>query len=439
MPEKEVAPSRQPVLSLHSTKDIHCLQLGRFIFLPSQRGRTSLQNVVFPQKMRWLTMSNMPYLPEYKVTQLTANFSSQGTDITEAFESHHIKASVRSYLKQYYVQPAPGPRFSPYTFHEDGFYPTLKRRAQPIIATVPTGPALRSKIWLDMVMVSTMVTAILANVSSSYALGFLAGFLMNLTIMGAHNFLHLRDNLRMYYLDFSFMSCRQWRITHALSHHMYPNTLLDIELCYNEQIVQWLPLRDKSWRLRYVSWFYSPFFYAALFFLAFLVRVIGILSGKNKAARRDIMIPFIPLLLMYFFSHSPFWDTFCMWIWIVGVSSFIFGFLGFNGAHHHPDIFHDGDTPRADRDFGLGQIDAVRDHVEFAHNLFVVLVTFGEHCLHHLFPTIDHTNLHHFYPIFHETCKEYGVKYKPLRLRQLFKGQFQQLAKNKPNPLPPDK
>jgi fatty acid desaturase len=94
---------------------------------------------------------------------------------------------------------------------------------------------------------------------------------------------------------------------------------------------------------------------------------------------------------------------------------------------------------RADRDFGLGQIDAVRDHVELAHNPFIVLVTFGEHCLHHLFPTIDHTNLHHFYPIFHETCREFGVKYKPLKVLQLCKGQFQMLAKNKPNPIPPQK
>ena len=115
---------------------------------------------------------------------------------------------MRSYLKQYYVKAATSPRFSPYTFHENGFYRTLMRRAQSVIETVPTGPAFRSKIWLDMVMVSTMVTAILANVTSSYALGFLAGFLMNLTIMGAHNFLHLRDNIRMYYLDLSFMSCR---------------------------------------------------------------------------------------------------------------------------------------------------------------------------------------------------------------------------------------
>lgn len=106
------------------------------------------------------------------------------------------------------MQPATGTRFSPYTFHEDGFYRTLMRRAEPIIATFHTGPTLRSKIWIDILMVTTMATAILATATSSYALGFLAGLLMNLTVVAAHNFLHLRDNLRMYYFDFSFMSCK---------------------------------------------------------------------------------------------------------------------------------------------------------------------------------------------------------------------------------------
>jgi hypothetical protein len=99
-------------------------------------------------------------------------------------------------------------RFSPYTFHEDGFYRTLKRRAEPIIGTIHTGPTFRSKIWIDILMITTMATAILATSVSSYALGFLAGFLLNFTVMGAHNFLHLRDNMRMYYFDFSFMSCK---------------------------------------------------------------------------------------------------------------------------------------------------------------------------------------------------------------------------------------
>ncbi|KAJ9587922.1 hypothetical protein L9F63_018648 [Diploptera punctata] len=364
------------------------------------------------------------------------NFT-KGTDITEAFESHHIKESVQNYLKQYYVKPASGPRFSPYTFHEDGFYKTLKRKALPIAANIPTGPALRSKIWIDLVMLVDLSFAVLAAATSSYLLGFVAGFIMTFLVMGAHNFLHLRDNFRMYYLDISFMSSRDWRVTHALSHHMYPNTLLDIELCINEKIFQWLPLKQKSWALRYGSWFYSPVLFAGLFFLSFLGR--RDINQRKKALRADVVIPLLPLFLMYLLSGANFIDTFHMWLWIVCVSSFIFGFLAFNGAHHHPDIFHAGDTPREDRDFGLGQIDAVRDHVEWAHNLFIVLLTFGEHSLHHMFPTIDHTNLHHFYPVFLETCKEFGVKYKPLRLGELLKGSYQQLANVRPNPLPPEK
>lgn len=44
----------------------------------------------------------------------------------------------------------------------------------------------------------------------------------------------------------------------------------------------------------------------------------------------------------------------------------IFGVLGFNAAHHHPEIFHDGDAARVDRDWGLAQIDTVRDREDIS-------------------------------------------------------------------------
>jgi len=55
---------------------------------------------------------------------------------------------------------------------------------------------------------------------------------------------------------------------------------------------------------------------------------------------------------------------------------------------------------RADYDWGICQIDAVRDYIEINSSEFLGLVTFGDHCLHHIFPTIDHWNLHHLYPVF---------------------------------------
>ncbi len=60
---------------------------------------------------------------------------TRGMDITEAFESSHILGyeRVEQVLRQYYVKNADSKRNSPYTFKEDGFYKTLKRRLQPVL------------------------------------------------------------------------------------------------------------------------------------------------------------------------------------------------------------------------------------------------------------------------------------------------------------------
>ena len=48
-----------------------------------------------------------------------------------------------------------------------------------------------------------------------------------------------------------------------------------------------------------------------------------------------------------------------------------------------------GDTPRLDSDWGLHQVDTVRDLEK--PWLPLVLITFGDHLLHHLFPAVDHS------------------------------------------------
>jgi hypothetical protein len=58
---------------------------------------------------------------------------------------------------------------------------------------------------------------------------------------------------------------REWRISHALSHHLYTNSLLDLELALFEPMMQWVPCRTKSVVVRYVSWLYSFIIYAILF------------------------------------------------------------------------------------------------------------------------------------------------------------------------------
>jgi hypothetical protein len=71
------------------------------------------------------------------------------------------------------------------------------------------------------------------------------------------------------------------------------------------------------------------------------------IQGKLKPSlSKEDLIPFIPLFVMYEYSGSTFIDTFIMWCWIVLSASFFFSLNGLNAAHHHPEIFHDGDVPR---------------------------------------------------------------------------------------------
>lgn len=53
----------------------------------------------------------------------------QGTDITEAYETHHFNFDkTNAILQKYHVRKAALPRNMKLTFEENGFYKTLKRR-----------------------------------------------------------------------------------------------------------------------------------------------------------------------------------------------------------------------------------------------------------------------------------------------------------------------
>lgn len=64
---------------------------------------------------------------------------SQGTDITEAFEVHHINhEKVEKVLQEYWVRDAKLPRNFKFTFKETGFYRTVRRRVAEKLKTINT-------------------------------------------------------------------------------------------------------------------------------------------------------------------------------------------------------------------------------------------------------------------------------------------------------------
>lgn len=64
-----------------------------------------------------------------------------------------------------------------------------------------------------------------------------------------------------------------------------------------------------------------------------------------KLEFHDLSLIVLPLVMILFGGQS-FLHTLGMYNLILVIGSLHYGFVGLHAAHHHPDIFHDGDTPR---------------------------------------------------------------------------------------------
>ncbi|CAO1384650.1 unnamed protein product [Diamesa tonsa] len=117
-----------------------------------------------------------------------------------------------------------------------------------------------------------------------------------------------------------------------------------------------------------------------------------------------------------------------LWMFMVSSSGYFFGIVAFNAGHHHPQITHEGDQ-LASLDFGYYQMGATIDRIEASKFQFMILSHFGQHTLHHLFPTIDHGLLPQLQSTFIETCKEFEVNMRKFPWHELMIGQFRQIAR----------
>lgn len=92
--------------------------------------------------------------------------------------------------------------------------------------------------------------------------------------------------------------------------------------------------------------------------------------------------------------------------------------------------------PRYSRSFAVGlfQLETCGDRTDLylpstALHVPVVLSTFGDHTLHHLFPTVDHAYHRHLYSVLAQTCNEFGVRFEFVSQWQAVKGFFKELKR----------
>ncbi|KAJ6646947.1 Cytochrome b5-related protein [Pseudolycoriella hygida] len=360
---------------------------------------------------------------------------TRGTDITEAFEVHHIYPALpERLLEKYKVRKATEPRNYKFTFNDDGFFRTFRRKVAKKLKTVDRSPEKMSKIYIDGFLFVTFLAAILAMQWDSMALVILSSLCLNYTTISAHNFFHQKDNFRMYYFNLCFLSYRDWRIQHSISHHLYTNSLYDLEVTTFEPFLCWIPKASKNVVQRYVSWIYSPFIYSAIFILHYIQNLILCIVNRKNLLRLEHLIPFTLPLAMYILGGQNFTMVLKTWMSIIFIGSFFFGFIGLNAGHHNNHNVHEGDTLRqvSNMDWGIYCLDTVIDNSAISHSHLASLTHFGNHLMHHLIPTIDHGIISQFYTILFETMAEFEAEFEEYPWSVLIIGQFKQLAKNKP-------
>lgn len=189
--------------------------------------------------------------------------SHQGTDITEAFESHHLSKKPYELLNNFYVKEASEKRNYLLTFFKDGFYMTLKRKIIEKLETIDIETLEnKSKKIHDITLIAFLIMIVIVNraqVNEIYWLSvIISAQMLAWLVTISQNFLHKADNWRMYTANFALMTTRDFRTMHILSHHMYPNTFADLEVTCFEPYFKWLPTHAKGWYYKVMTLILTP-------------------------------------------------------------------------------------------------------------------------------------------------------------------------------------
>lgn len=208
---------------------------------------------------------------------------------------------------------------------------------------------LKPQLTIDALLAFTFVTLAFAVRMRSFAALLVPGIGAAWTIIAAHNFFHRADNVRMLYFNIGFFSYREWRISHAMSHHLYPNSLHDLEVTMFEPFLCWLTdVRVKNMLQRYASWAYGPVVYALLFIQQFVMRVVFSVLDRRSQFHWTDAVPFAVPAFMWLVAdvECTTGEVLRMWLVMLIVASFYFGFVGLNAGHHNHQVVHDGDVLR---------------------------------------------------------------------------------------------
>ena len=325
------------------------------------------------------------------------------------------------------------------------------------LPVVGLGAPLLTNLFSDSLVVLHLSLLYLASSSLSFSTSIkfvvALGMLNGLFIGVGHNFLHQKDSLRRHYMDLCGYSSADFRMHHLFSHHPYTNTILDAELN------QWLP-EISFFPVGYAgaassSWPKSSLRSFLLFTVVLplgipklqLHRFVKIATMTYRAGRRDWIAQLAPVLQIVALSHAgvgggssgggginSLSSGIGLWLLMLTTSSAFFLWPNYLlGPHFNDECWHQGDV-LDDTDWGLLQVQTNVERKDLSQLDRLIdnlnnIPTFNMHHIHHLFPTIDATELSKVAPIFDKHCEEWAVNFEMMSYPELARGLWRCLGK----------
>jgi fatty acid desaturase len=326
----------------------------------------------------------------------------QGSDCTEAFEAHHIQPISERLLKQYRIPTSNNDNKidNHRRFTYDGMWLQVKTRIAKALVDMgnPSGNCTNGQgLIYSTVVIQYLLVLALAGKRKSIALAMLAGFLSTGVWGVGHNFLHQSRKQKWaflrYAVDLTPFSHDEQTVTHALSHHLFPNLFMDIEVyAFRVASVYWLTNEKDISALPFRLGGF-PIFFMIFLIVEPIMRVIKKLASRTLDS--DVVVKLGTLFMLTKLSGSIRTAMKLMAI-VYGSMGLTFLYPGLS-VHHAMDdtgapfAFHEGEG-NGKRDFSEHQIQATCDHSTH-FNQYLSLLCFGylnHHTMHHLFPSIDH-------------------------------------------------
>jgi hypothetical protein len=78
-------------------------------------------------------------------------------------------------------------------------------------------------------------------------------------------------------------------------------------------------------------------------------------------------------------------------------------------------------------------LDTVVERIDYSGDHFKSLTRFGDHALHHLFPTLDHAELKYLYPMLIEHCEKFEKHLRGATFYEALISNAKQIIRKRPN------